>query len=315
MVSIVLSLLHFGFLGISFILPRKLLLIGANICAWLLCLFPIHPIDRNIRVLNRFSRDQSRPTMAPLTIKQKNLYYLFKNLIDFYQFLVLKRSGWQQIVECDGVENLTQVYESGKGVIGICAHLGNWELGGLVLGQYGIQTSSLIFEQLNSTLDGYVNRAREDSGVKLLHQRRGLRTALKSLEEGELITLLIDQDGTRNGYFQDFFGLYCSFPRSIELFLNHTEAALVPMVLLHSSKSDGYQLKVMPRLPLDIKAIREDYASLYGTIRDWFESIILENPEQWLLVYDRFKLRHIPMLREQGIFDQIQVNYERAWRG
>lgn len=315
MVSLVLLFIHFVFLGISFVFPRKLLLLLAGGLSRFLSFFPIHPIDRNIRVINRFIRDQSRPPLAPLKIKQRNLYFLFKNLVDFYQFLVLKRSGWQQIMEYDGVENLTQVYKSGRGVIGICAHIGNWELGGLVLNQYGIQASSLIFEQLNPALDSYMNKAREGSGVKLLHQRRGLRTALKNLEEGELITLLIDQDGTRNGYFQDFFGLHCSFPRSIELFLNHTEAALVPLVLLHSSKSDGYQLKVLPELPIDIEATRRDYASLYGSIRDWFENIILENPDQWLLAYDRFKLRHVPMLQEKGILDQIQIDYERAWRG
>jgi len=313
--SIFLVILHFSFSFLSFLIPRFVFLRLSQIFAWLLSFIPIHPIDRNLKVLNHFARTSSRPELPIRKVKQRSIYYLFKNIVDFYQFLVLRRRGWQNLIEYQGMEHLTSPYQREKGVIGVCAHLGNWEIGGLFLKEYNIQASSLIFEQLDPVLDLFLNKAREGSGIKLLHQRRGLRAAIRALESGELVTVFADQDGTRHGYFQSFFGLHCSFPRSIELFLKHTEASVVPMILSHNPNSDGYVVQMLPAMEMDLEEIRREPGPLYQRIRDFFEELIMENPEQWLLVYNRFKLRHLPKLREDGLLEKVREDYERAWEG
>jgi lauroyl/myristoyl acyltransferase len=313
--SIFLTCLYVFLVVFFWLIPRRILLWLCSMAAGCLQYFPLHPIDRNLNVLNRY-RELKGDSLLPLRkLKRRNLYYTMKNVVDFFKFLILKRKGWEEKIRVEGLENLKSVYDQGKGVIGVCGHLGNWEIGGLVLQKHQIKVSSLIFEQLDPLLDLFLNKAREDSGVQLLHQRRGLRQAIRNLEAGGLVCVHTDQDGTRHGNFLNFFGLHCSFPRVIEMFLNHSEPAIVPMCLFHDPDSDGYCLKFFEPWEIDYAQVRSDVTPVFEKIRDFLQDEILENPDQWLLLYDRFKLRHIPLLRKQGVLERVQKEFEEAWKG
>jgi lauroyl/myristoyl acyltransferase len=199
-------------------------------------------------------------------------------------------------------------------VIGVCLHYGNWELGGNYLSSLGVSFHSLVFRQIDADFDRILTKIRRNCNIGLLHQRGGLKKAVEYLRRGEMITFLGDQDGTRNGFFQSFMGLHCSFPRALELFVRKTEAVLLPVVLKHDDSTDGYVACVYPPLGHAVD-FRDRLPELHAVIRDFYEEQILTDPAQWLLFYNRFRFRHDDFLREQGIFEQVSREYKKAWQG
>lgn len=153
-----------------------------------------------------------------------------------------------------------------------------------------------------------MSERRHGAGARLFHQRTGLKAALQYVREGGILTLITDQDGTKQGRFMYFFDLLVSFPRALEFFMRHVQVPIVPMLLWHDQ--DGYRVEVGTRLDLSLPPDQ-----LWTIIRDWMEATIIRDPAQWLLLYDRFKLRHQPYLKEKGALQDCMSAYQDAWKG
>jgi Kdo2-lipid IVA lauroyltransferase/acyltransferase len=269
-------------------------------------------MNRNIRVINSYLRSKNKPTLDLRVTRYRNIYYSLKNAVDFIRLLVLRKKGFDELIRVEGLDGLKSSYDQGHGVIGLCLHLGNWELGGSVLTRRGFKVSSLVFGQLDPVLELFVNKARSGAKVGVLNQRSGIREGLRRLGKGELLAVHCDQDGTRNGHFLRFFGLHCSFPRVIELYALKSKASIHPMVMAHDPDSDGYVIRFYPKIEVDRENLKENLDEFYELLKHTLEEQILEVPEQWLLLYDRFKLRHDALLREQGLLDSVRSELEEA---
>ena len=71
------------------------------------------------------------------------------------------------------------------------------------------------------------------------------------------------------------------------------------------------------------------WQSLVGHLTEWVQLLLIRKqrrllhlehwivkyPEQWLLVYDRFKLRHQKKWEQEGCFEEIKTQYENVWKG
>tara|TARA_Y100000589_G_scaffold131573_1_gene125357 strand:+ start:1689 stop:2633 length:945 start_codon:yes stop_codon:yes gene_type:complete len=285
---------------------------------WLIAIFlshlPFNVIERNLRVIDRFSRKHGNLPFDFVKIRRKFWWYTLKNLMDYMIFLLNGDKDLGNLVIWKSGENILQeAYDRGKGVVGVCLHIGNWELGGRVLTEKKFKLSSLVFEQLNPALEHLISQTRKNFDIELLHQRKGLRTAVKNLRNGHIVTVLCDQDGTRAGHFTDFFDLPLSFPRVFELFLSRTEACLVPLIILHNNSD--YEIHALPEWPVNRENLKESLPYFYQDLSRHLEHWIVKHPEQWLLVYDRFKLRHQKKWQEEGRLEEVKNTYANIWRG
>ncbi|MEE2923358.1 MAG: lysophospholipid acyltransferase family protein [bacterium] len=307
--------LLFGLLSFWYkILPRSIHLTIHDVVSNFLSWIPIKVIERNLRVINRLIVKQGNSPLNFREIRRKFWFYTLKNTMDYMLFLFDENRELEDLVVWKSGEDILQkAYDRGKGVIGICLHIGNWELGGRVLTEKNFKLSSLVFEQLNPALEHLISKTRKNFNIELLHQRKGLRTAVKNLQAGHIVTVLCDQDGTRAGHFVNFFDLPLSFPRVFELFFNKTDASLVPLIILHSNS--GYELHALPEWQVDRKNLETWLPIFYEELSRHLEHWIVKCPEQWLLVYDRFKLRHQKKWQEEGRFEEIKIQYENIWRG
>tara|TARA_B100000674_G_scaffold498371_1_gene536366 strand:+ start:2148 stop:3092 length:945 start_codon:yes stop_codon:yes gene_type:complete len=307
--------LLFGGLSVWYrILPRFIHLRIHWLLAILLSKLSFNAIERNLRVIDRFARKHGDMPLDFAKIRRNFWNYTFKNLMDYMLFLFNGNRDLENLVMWKSGEDILQeAYDRGKGVIGICLHIGNWEIGGRVLTEKNFRLSSLVFEQLNPALEHLISRTRENFDIQLLHQRKGLRTAVKNLRDGHIVTVLCDQDGTRAGHFTNFFDLPLSFPRVFELFLSKTEACLIPLILLHNES--GYEIHALPEWSVDRENLEEFLPDFYEQLSRYLEHWIVKHPEQWLLIYDRFKFRHEKKWQEEGLLEEIRSKYEDIWRG
>ena len=308
--GLILTFYHLALLAVK-VLGRPLCLKLCRLGAAVLAVVPIHPMNRNIRVINRKRKQFGMEPVPFYKTRSLSLYYTLKNLVDFLYYLCAGKGGFSDLIEKPHQEHLKEVYSRGKGVAGVCMHLGNWELGAKVLYDLEITLSSLVFRQLDPALERIISDARRSVKVGLLHQRSGIKEAVAALNRGEMVTVLCDQDGTRNGHFQRFFDLYISFPRIFELILKKTDAVLLPMLLLHQENGHGYRVEIGEPMTASL----ENLDSFYESLARYLERQICQHPEQWLLLYDRFKFRHDSKLKELGIYDEILADYQAVWKG
>lgn len=308
-INLVILILFYGMYTFCFLLPRTILLRFSKVISIILSFIPISPIDRNLKVVLKFRESKSLAYKDRRKVKADYIYYFFKNIVDFYKFLVIDPSDFYKILELDpAFEDFLKIYEGKQGLISVAMHLGNWELGPLIGHKHKVKMNSLVFHQISPVLEYLISSLRRRYGVGLLHQRKGIKEGIAKLNEGDFLSFLGDQDGTKNGYFQEFCGMTCSFPRGIELFVKKTKARVIPLVLIHVG--DNYRLIVEEEIDVIENRESGNFDSLHIKMKEMYEKYILLYPEQWLLVYDRFKFRHDKHLKDLGVYDQIKKEHK-----
>lgn len=115
------------------------------------------------------------------------------------------------IKQVSGAERVSEALASGRGVIVLGPHLGNWEVLGLHLATLGKMVA--LFEPPKiATLGPLVQRARERSGGQLVPTTpRGLAALVKSVRGGGISGILPDQvpDSDSGGLNVPFMGVSC----------------------------------------------------------------------------------------------------------
>jgi KDO2-lipid IV(A) lauroyltransferase len=297
-------LLHFARMVLGRLERRAALAAAARLGAVLTHFGDVATFRRNLRVVRR---DGDSPEAGRLIAAAMG--HQIQHMVDIIQVLDHGRVPLLALVEGKGDEHLAQAREAGRGVILVSSHMGNWELGAAWIAARGFPLHVLYFEQLSLVLDGYLHRVRCRHGLHMVHQRRGLREAIGALKKNEILGVVADQDGTRNGVFAEFFGVLVSIPRGAMRLAIQRQCPLVHTWNLR--RPDGsYEQCFSPAYwpPQDGPEAEQ---LLARRILSDYETVIRENPEQWLLSYDRFKLRHVPRLEELSLKDRAIA--EQRW--
>jgi KDO2-lipid IV(A) lauroyltransferase len=266
---------------------------------------------RNFRAIRGRDAEPLAPGVEAELVERAAAHQL-QHIVDIVKVVDLRAAPLDALVEPVGQEHMDAALARGRGVILVSSHLGSWELAAAWIGSRGWPLNVLYYEQLSRVLDRYLNGLREAHGCRMLHQRRGLKEALRALDRGEILGVVADQDGTRSGLFVEFFGVLVSVPRGpVRLALSRG----CPIVETWNQRlPDGRYRQVFgpPILPPgagdgDGGAGRRGEAAereLARRVLAGFESVIRSDPTQWLLSYDRFKLRHLPRLEELGLAER-----------
>ncbi len=90
---------------------------------------------------------------------------VFRNLARYlYEFFSIHQ-GHRVLVTLQRVEHLQRAVAAKKGVIILSAHLGNWELGGILLHRLGFPISAVALTHLNPHVDARFTSQRRRCGV------------------------------------------------------------------------------------------------------------------------------------------------------
>ena len=134
---------------------------------------------------------------------------------------------------------------------------------------------------------------REQAGHRLLHRRHAARQLYKCLKRGEIIGLLVDLNSSveEGGAFFDFLGLPALTTRIVGLLALRTGAPIVCSVAF--PQPDGrYRIEIGPEIIYNPKAPLEE--EIDSITRKWLahcESVIRRQPEFWMWMYKRWKVR------------------------
>jgi KDO2-lipid IV(A) lauroyltransferase len=203
----------------------------------------------------------------------------------------------------EGREHALRAKASGRGTVFATAHLGNWELYGVVYG-WLVETIGVIARPLdNPELDRRLCAFRQRSGNAVIYKQRALVQVLRRLKDGGAVAILVDQNvQEQDGIFVDFFGRKAATTTVAAALAVKTGATLLPSHC--ETLPDGrYRLVYGPPLEWTPSGSRErDIADLTQRLTTVIEGWIREVPEQWLWMHRRWKTQ--PRTELSAVSDQ-----------
>jgi lauroyl/myristoyl acyltransferase len=185
----------------------------------------------------------------------------------------------------EGIEHLETARREGRGVILVTAHLGNWELGGILLALRGFPMSVVTLEEPTSELTRWRDTYRRQSGIRTHAVGPGHDFAIveliRTLRSGGIVAMLVDRPYAGSGLPVEFFGRKTEFSSAPGLLWQHTGAAVIPAFVLHN---DSGRYTAFAQAPLAFSKSTEPRADLAANtqlLATHFEHVIRKHPEQW----------------------------------
>jgi KDO2-lipid IV(A) lauroyltransferase len=212
-----------------------------------------------------------------------------RNLVDVLRPFPRRAEQVDRLVRFEGLEHLEGALRTGRGVVALSAHLGNWEVLGAALASRGYPIHVVAEKIFDARSDRILNAWRARSGVIVHRRDRGLRDVLAALRVGHVVGVLVDQDMPGSAVFVDFFGRPARTPRAPFVLARRKGAALVPM-WTHRDGDGRHVVTIRPALR---PTLHEDpEVALAADVRAWhrlLEGAISAHPEQWVWHHRRWK--------------------------
>jgi|GEM_PF-652957 len=132
-------------------------------------------------------------------------------------------------VEIENREVMDRALETGKGVIAVLCHMGNWELlAHTPPVHFSTRPAGSLYRPLNNPfLDRVVTRRRQVKGTALFAKRSSLHGAIALLREGGILGILSDQRAGAHGVMCPLFGRLFSVTPLAALLHRRTGAAVL----------------------------------------------------------------------------------------
>ncbi|MFH1868428.1 MAG: lysophospholipid acyltransferase family protein [Candidatus Omnitrophota bacterium] len=218
----------------------------------------------------------------------RELYINFgKYLIDFFRFSKIDNDYVKKYVKLEGIEHLTNALGGNKGVIAVTAHLGNWELGGVILPLLNIPFAAVVLNHRNKEINSFFIRQRQLTGAKVIPVGAGLRKCFSVLAENYVIALVGDRDYFGNGIEMDFLGKPTMVPRGPAVFSRRCGSPIVPCFMIRN-EDDTFTFKFYEQInPVYTKDERRDLLEATKKTAAILEEVIRQYPTQWH-VFRRF---------------------------
>jgi len=194
------------------------------------------------------------------------------------------------IKETRGLELVDEALASGKGLILLAPHIGNWELVGLLFSSR-YKMASLYSPPHIKEFEDYMIRVRSRIGSELVRgDRRGLLRLMNILKEGGIAGILPDQSprGKTNAY-APFFGMEVRTMTLVNKLMLKTGANVLVAFAERLPKGNGFRIIVEEAAPGNGDA---DPIVAATALNKSVEKVVRMAPAQYQWEYKR--LRHRP---------------------
>ena len=200
-------------------------------------------------------------------------------------------TNWRRFVSLRDEVPLVRLLLSNRPTVIVTGHLGNFEVGGYVLGVLGFPTYTVARTLDNRFLNDFVDGFRGQTGQYIIPKNGGSDQIIEVMDAGGTLTLLSDQHAGDKGCWVDFFGRPASAHKAIALLALQSNAVL--------AVSGVRRLEGKMRFELGVRAMfdpEEPHDDQLGTVRgltQWYthqlEAIVSEMPGQYWWLHRRWR--------------------------
>lgn len=222
--------------------------------------------------------------------------HLFRTVVEIvHSPRKLHLHTYRNAVEFADFTRTNEAICSGRRVLMLGGHFGNWEIGTAMFGMWGFPMGIVAREMDNPYLHDWFKEQRELTGHRMLLKSGDYDEMIHLLEKGGNLGLLCDQDAGPRGVFVDFFGTPASTFKSIALLSLEYDALI--MVGYSIRKPDQPGLCDWSRFEVGCEAVIDPRTILgtdpVGEITQQYtsalERAIRRAPEQYFWVHRRWK--------------------------
>ena len=181
--------------------------------------------------------------------------------------------------------SVAEALRSGKGVVVVTGHFGNWDIAAKGLHESGRPMNVVMAHEVNASTHEYVRAAREHAGVRVIYSDSSVFSSLnmvQALRRNEVVAIQIDRPlGAGETRLVPFFGAPAAFPSGPFVLARATGAPLIPMFIPRVGKRH-YRIRM--EKSFDLAREGRDAGSLERVMAEvvhTFESTIREHPTQW----------------------------------
>ncbi|MBI4707424.1 MAG: mitochondrial fission ELM1 family protein [Candidatus Omnitrophica bacterium] len=212
-----------------------------------------------------------------------------QNLIEVFLIPLVDKHYINKYVSIEGLDNLSEAFKKGKGVILLPVHEGSWELSNIISANLGYPYSMFVRNQKKFKLiEGLLNSYRQKSGCKLIQRQNQTRNLIGILKNNEAVGLTMDQGG-KNGVLVKFFGRNAAMASgAIRLSLKY-QSVILPVFF---TRVHGPHIKLFIEKPFELKVTNNRAADIRDNIQELthiFEKYIRLYPQEYLWTYKIWK--------------------------
>jgi len=160
-------------------------------------------------------------------------------LLDYMVMHRLRPSNkWRWVEEEAGEDYMMDALRSGKGVICITPHLGNWEVGGLLFSFRRGKLNVLTLDERDLNTKSFREEMRRRRGIKNLYidprddSPMAILDVVKALRRNEIVAMLGDRKESQKTMVFDFFGRKTPFPIGVAILAIATGAPVLPVFVV-----------------------------------------------------------------------------------
>lgn len=229
------------------------------------------------------------------TEKQRNVlakkFYRFLPdlIIETLKMSTMSRKDIEQRIELINPLEVQQHFDKGKGVIGVTAHYGNWELGIYRLSTMTTNPRLVIYKPLNSPyFNEAYNQLRSRFGATMVPMKQILRHIVRLKNTPHISMFVADQTPTYqdSDYFMEFLNQETLVYTGTERIARLTKNPIVYCHIGRKEKRGHYfcQFTTLIENP-------DDYAEheITKIHNQYTQEMIMKQPEYWLWSHRRWK--------------------------
>jgi len=211
-------------------------------------------------------------------------------LIELLAIPWLNEDQMKNMIRCKNSDLIVDRYNKNKGIILLSAHFGNWEYIALSVSlQTGIPFSVVVKPQRNPYVTRWLEAARTRWINKIIPAGISIRQVYKELLDRNIVAMVADQRGPKEGIRLDFMGRPAYFFSGPAMLSLKTGAPLLYGIPVRQ-KDYSYAAEIFEVSQDNLPENEEDKViELTKRHKDYLENFIRANPEQWFWMHKRWK--------------------------
>jgi len=210
----------------------------------------------------------------------------------FFEYCALYRMPREKIsgmVEFSPPDMLQRALAKKRGAVAVTGHFGSFELMAVAIGLSGIPIVAVARPMKNPRVNAFIERLRKINGLKIIRVKDGFSRVMASVQKGNLVTLVSDQDAGKKGVLVDFFGVASSTPVGAAVLSIRLGTPIVAAFIIREGAA-RYRVEFhdisCDNLPEDTD---EQIREITGRYTSLLESYVRKYPDHYFWMHKRWK--------------------------
>jgi Kdo2-lipid IVA lauroyltransferase/acyltransferase len=191
-------------------------------------------------------------------------------------------------IEFVGNDIIEPILASGRSVIFISAHYGNWEIAAMAATQRGLDVAEIYRAANNPLIDRLIASYRYRIGSELIPKGVvAARRSIAAVRDGRHLAVLVDQK-MNDGIKVPFFGRDAMTAPAVAQLALRFDCAIVP-ARVERTRGARFRIVLSPPIPVTKTGDRHaDTLAIMSAVNAEIERWVRERPEMWLWLHRRW---------------------------